>query len=81
MPFVITQPCFGAKYLACVDVCPTSCIHEAEEMVYIDPESCIDCGACVPACPVGAPMDAMDVPAMWKEFIGINAELAARRGS
>lgn len=81
MSYVITQPCFGAKYLSCMDVCPTNCIHEAEEMVYIDPEACIDCGACEPACPVGAPMAEDLVPVMWKEFIDINAELASRRNS
>jgi ferredoxin len=79
MYFVITQPCFGAKYLDCMDVCPTGSIHEAEDMVYIDPQTCISCGVCVDACPVKAPMSVDDVPAMWKEFIDINAELAGRR--
>ena len=60
MPFVITDPCIGTKDAACVDVCPVDCIHprkdepefEATTMLYIHPEECIDCGACVPACPV-----------------------------
>jgi ferredoxin len=80
MSFVITAPCFGAKYLDCIDVCPTDSIHKAEEMVYIDPDTCIDCGMCEYACPVKAPMSVEDVPVMWKEFIDINAELAGRRG-
>jgi ferredoxin len=81
MTFVITQPCFGAKYLDCVDVCPTESIHKAEEMVYIDPGTCVDCGVCAESCPVRAPMPLDEVPAMWKEFIDINAELAGRRAS
>ena len=59
MPFVITDPCIGTKDSSCVDVCPVDCIHprkdepefEAATMLYIHPEECIDCGACVPACP------------------------------
>jgi NAD-dependent dihydropyrimidine dehydrogenase PreA subunit len=57
MPFIITDPCIETKDAACVDVCPVDCIHprkdEAEfaeaTMLYIHPEECIDCGACVPA--------------------------------
>lgn len=62
MAFVITDPCIGAKDTACVDVCPVDCIHPRKDepefqeasMLYIHPEECIDCGACVPACPVSA---------------------------
>src|SRR5438034_8899113 len=60
MPFIITDPCIGTKDSACVDVCPVDCIHPRKDepefaattMLYIHPEECIDCGACVPACPV-----------------------------
>jgi ferredoxin len=66
MTFVITDPCIETKDTACVDVCPVDCIHprkdEAEfataTMLYIHPDECIDCGACVPACPVAAIMTA-----------------------
>ena len=62
MPFVITDPCIGTKDTSCVDVCPVDCIHPKKDepefervtMLYIHPEECIDCGACVPACPVSA---------------------------
>ncbi len=65
MPFVITDPCIGTKDSACVDVCPVDCIHprkdepefEQATMLYIHPDECIDCGACVPACPVAAIYD------------------------
>ena len=60
MPHVVTQPCCGDA--SCVFACPVNCIHPTPdepdfataEMVYIDPVSCVDCGACVRACPVGA---------------------------
>ena len=71
MPFVITDPCIGTKDSACVDVCPVDCIHprkdepefESATMLYIHPEECIDCGACVPACPVSAIYESVDADA------------------
>jgi NAD-dependent dihydropyrimidine dehydrogenase PreA subunit len=62
MAYVIAEPCIGTKDTACVDVCPVDCIHprkdeadfEAETQLYISPVECIDCGACVPVCPVTA---------------------------
>jgi NAD-dependent dihydropyrimidine dehydrogenase PreA subunit len=81
MPFVITDPCIGTKYSACVDGCPVDCIHprkdepefEAATMLYIHPEECIDCGACVPACPVTAIYDSHDAtPANQKDLIPAN---------
>jgi NAD-dependent dihydropyrimidine dehydrogenase PreA subunit len=82
MPFVITDPCIGTKDTACVDVCPVDCIHprkdepefEHSSMLYIHPEECIDCGACVPACPVSAIYDSVDsTPASQKHFVEANA--------
>ena len=36
--------------------------------LYIDPTECIDCDACVEACPVDATMSEDDVPAQWEIF-------------
>ena len=41
-------------------------------MLYIDPEECIDCGACEPECPVEAIFEEDAVPEEWKSFIKIN---------
>jgi ferredoxin len=46
-------------------------------MLYIDPEHCIDCDACVPECPVEAIFPDMQVPAKWQHFIALNAERSA----
>ena len=81
MPFIITDPCIDTKDTACVDVCPVDCIHprkdepefQAANMLYIHPEECIDCGACVPACPVAAIYDGPDsTPDNQKDLIDAN---------
>jgi len=82
MTYVICEPCKNTKDTACVAVCPVECIHptadepkfESEEMLYIDPETCIDCGACEPECPVEAIFEEDDVPDQWKEYTKINAD-------
>ena len=75
MTYVIAEPCIDVKDRSCVDVCPVDCIHEVGRMLVIDPDECIDCGACEPECPVEAifPEDAL--PAKWAEFTPINAAL------
>ena len=50
MAYVIAEPCIGTKDNSCVEVCPVDCIHpttdepdyDKVEMLYIDPEECID---------------------------------------
>src|SRR5215467_7320287 len=82
MAFVITDPCIETKDTACVDVCPVDCIHPRKDepefatatMLYIHPEECIDCGACVPACPVSAIYDSPEsTPASQKSLVEANA--------
>jgi ferredoxin len=70
--YIIAEPCIDIKDRSCVDVCPVDCIHEAGRILVIDPEECIDCGACEPECPVEAifPEDAL--PEKWEPFIKIN---------
>ena len=80
MAYVITEPCIGVKDASCVAVCPVDCIHatDDDEMYYIDPNECIDCGVCVPECPVDAIFFEPDVPDQWKQFIQINADYFKR---
>src|SRR5256885_15616446 len=76
MTYIITQPCIGTKDRSCVDVCPVDCIHDdgdEDKMLYIDPDECIDCGACEPACPVTAIYAEDDVPDNMHVFVEINA--------
>ena len=76
MTYIISEPCIDVKDRSCVEVCPVDCIHEGDRMLVIDPEECIDCGACEPECPVEAisPEDA--VPDEWEPFIRINYAFA-----
>ncbi|SMO77675.1 4Fe-4S dicluster domain-containing protein [Melghirimyces algeriensis] len=74
MAFVITSPCKDEKAAECVEVCPVDCIHSDEVMFYIDPDTCIECGACEPACPVEAIYEEEMVPEEEKEYIQINAD-------
>lgn len=74
MPFVVADPCVKCKYTDCVAVCPVDCFHEGENFLVIDPEECIDCGACVPECPVEAIFLDEDLPEEWEHYIEINAK-------
>lgn len=82
MAHVIAEPCIKTKDTACVEVCPVDCIHprkdEAEfanaEQLFIDPDTCIDCGLCVDECPVKAIFTEDSVPEQWKKFVQINVE-------
>ncbi len=87
MAYIIAEPCIGTKDTACVDVCPVDCIHPAKgrtyddgrptydevSQLYIDPTECIDCGACVPVCPVTAIFAEADLPEKWHNYIEVNA--------
>jgi NAD-dependent dihydropyrimidine dehydrogenase PreA subunit len=74
MAYIICQPCIGTKDKSCVEVCPVDCIHgkENDPQLYINPDECIDCGACEPVCPVTAIFIEEEVPDKWTSFIAIN---------
>ncbi len=87
MSHYIGEPCIKTKDTACVEVCPVDCIHprkdepdfDKEEMLYIDPETCIDCGLCVDECPVKAIYPEDDFPQEWKRFIPLNVAYYERK--
>ncbi len=80
MTHVIAEPCIGVKDKSCLAVCPVDCIHEGEQQLYVDPEECIDCGACQSECPVGAVFTDLTIPEQWRDYVRLNAELARTRG-
>lgn len=65
MTFIVTRLCLRDE--SCIDVCPVECMvlgHPEEKWpwLYIDPDTCIDCGACVPECPYEAIFPEEEVP-------------------
>ena len=72
MTFVVGENCIKCKHTDCVEVCPVDCFYEGKNMLVIHPDECIDCGACVPACPVEAIYALDEVPEKWKDYIGLN---------
>ncbi len=81
MAYVITGKCLGERYVSCVEVCPVDCIHpgeyQGEEFMVIDPDTCIDCTLCEPACPIGAIVESESEAPEWAE---INRALALDEG-
>ena len=77
MPHIVTDNCHKCRFTECVTVCPVECFHFDDEMTYIDPDACIDCGGCIPMCPVHAIYDALDIPEDMTAWIDINAQKAA----
>ena len=54
MTYLVNDNCIKCKHTDCVEVCPVDCFYEGENMLVINPDECIDCGVCVPECPVDA---------------------------
>ena len=85
MAYVIAEPCIDVLDISCVSVCPVDCIHYDEgtdRKLFIDPNECIDCGACEPECPVNAIFPEESVPTEWAQYTQAdawNAQRSARR--
>ena len=75
-PHVVTSTCVDHKYQECVAVCPVEAFRELDTYLVIDPDECIDCGACIPECPVEAIFPDTEVPEGEEAWIDRNAEEA-----
>ena len=75
MTYVIASACIDVMDKSCIEVCPVDCIlvEDEDRMCYIEPNDCIDCGVCEPACPVEAIFEEEAVPDQWKEYTEKNA--------
>ena len=78
MTYVVTEDCVDCKYTDCAAVCPVEAFHELPDRLYINPETCIDCDACVPECPVEAIFDEAQLPELLHDWIKINLERAVK---
>lgn len=81
MAYVITDACIDVKDQTCVQECPVDCIEstDADKQYFIDPDICIDCGACQPVCPVNAIFPSDEVPPEQQHQIQKNAEFFAKK--
>jgi len=80
MAYVIAEPCIDVLDVSCVSVCPVDCIHFDEgtdRKLFIDPNECIDCGACEPECPVNAIFPEESLPTEWANYTAIVQRLAS----
>jgi ferredoxin len=86
MTYVIAEPCKTTKDTALRRGLPGR-LHPPDEgcrglptaeMLYINPDECIDCGACTPECPVDAIFDEAELPEKWVAYTKINAEWYAK---
>ena len=74
MTHTVCEPCNDCKYTDCVTVCPVDAFHEGPRTLYINPDTCVNCDACVPACPVAAIYESIDAtPSHQKDLIEANA--------
>ena len=79
MTYIVAEPCVECKYTDCAAVCPVEAFHELPDKLLINPDTCIDCDACLPECPVEAIFEDVALPAEWKHFEQINAGPTAWR--
>src|SRR5204862_8009170 len=70
--YTIAEPRIDSKDRSCLDVCSGDCSHQADRILVIGPEECIDCGACEPECPVEAIFSEDALPDKWNAFVEIN---------
>ncbi len=78
MPYIVTESCQDCKYTSCAAVCPVEAFHEGPDMLYINPETCIDCNACMYECPVEAIFPDYDIPEKQKPWIEVNKSEATK---
>ncbi len=77
MTHVVTDNCERCRFTECVTVCPVECFHGGPTRLYIDAAVCIDCGACVPVCPVRAISETFDLEPGQERWVEINRDFAA----
>ncbi|SON61847.1 Ferredoxin [Mycobacterium simulans] len=73
MTYVIGKECVDVAEKSCVQECPVDCIYEGARTMYINPDECVDCGACKPACRVEAIYWEGDLPYDQRQHLDDNA--------
>jgi NAD-dependent dihydropyrimidine dehydrogenase PreA subunit len=79
MTYVITEACIDCIHRSCVKECPVDCIYEGARALYIQPDECINCGACVPVCPEEAIYYEDDLPDSLRRHLEDNEDFFTQR--
>ena len=79
MTHIVTENCIKCKHTDCVAVCPVDCFYEGPNFLVINPDECIDCGVCIPECPIDAIVtdNEKNVPDL-QYWADLNAELSRK---
>ena len=78
MTYLVTENCIKCKHTDCVEVCPVDCFYEGPNFLAINPDECIDCGVCVPECPIDAIVADNDTDIDVVFWTNLNKELSAK---
>ena len=78
MTYLVTENCIKCKHTDCVEVCPVDCFYEGPNFLVINPDECIDCGVCIPECPVDAIVTDNDVNTNIVFWTEINSRLSKK---
>ncbi|OBA87087.1 ferredoxin [Mycolicibacterium elephantis] len=73
MTYVISSACVDVMHKACVEECPADCIYEGARVLYINPDECVDCGACKLVCEADAIYYETDLPEEELQHLADNA--------
>ena len=76
MTHLVTENCIKCRHTDCVAVCPVDCFYEGPNFLAINPDECIDCGVCIPECPVDAIVADNDTNTDIPLWLDINTRLS-----
>ena len=78
MTFLVTENCIKCKHTDCVEVCPVDCFYEGPNFLAINPDECIDCGVCVPECPIDAIVEDTNLDHNIPFWVDLNKRLSSK---
>ena len=78
MTYLVTENCIKCKHTDCVEVCPVDCFYEGPNFLAINPDECIDCGVCVPECPIDAIIEDTNLDHNIPFWVDLNKRLSTK---
>jgi ferredoxin len=78
MTYLVTENCIKCKHTDCVEVCPVDCFYEGPNFLAINPNECIDCGVCVPECPINAIIEDTNLDHDIPFWVDLNKRLSTK---